>query len=61
MSIFDLQSHLIDDGTILTEMDIDIDYATVNEILEKERTRSLTYLQTSLLNSLIKSKGAGRA
>lgn len=61
LSIFGLQSHLIGDGATVTEMDIAIDYATVNEILEKERAKSLTYLQTSLRDSIVKSKSAGHA
>ena len=61
LSIFDLQSRLINAGATVTEMDIDIDYATVNAILEKERIKSLTYLQTSLRDSIVKSKSAGHA
>ena len=61
LNIFGLQSRLIDDGATVTEMDIDIDYATVNEILEKKRAKSLTYLQTSLRDSIVKSKSAGHA
>jgi len=52
LNIFGLHSRLIDDGATVTEIEIDINYATVNEILEKERAKSLTYLQTSLRESI---------
>ena len=35
LSIFELQSHLIDDGMTVTERDVEIDYEVVNEILKR--------------------------
>lgn len=61
LSIFGLQNHLIGDGAAVAEMDIDIDYETVNEILKKERTKSLRYLKASLRDSIVKSKSDAHA
>ena len=61
LSTFNLQSRLVDDGATVSEIDIGIDYATVNEILKKERTKSLTYLQASLRDSIVRSKSISHA
>lgn len=61
LSLFSLQKRLVQDKMVIKDIDECINYAAVNTILDKERSKSLKYLESAFISSYSKRKNYAQA